>query len=45
MGLPADLVTLLMVCDGTVDASALDRDPDEYTSGLFLAQPTCCHLR
>ncbi|MGW2331421.1 hypothetical protein ACWC5C_37470 [Streptomyces sp. NPDC001700] len=38
MGLPADLVTLLLVCDGTVDASALDRDPDEYDPGLFLAQ-------
>ncbi|MGV9849288.1 hypothetical protein ACWDWU_10910 [Streptomyces sp. NPDC003442] len=38
MGLPADLVTLLMVCDGTVDASALDRDPDEHDPGLFLAQ-------
>ncbi|TMU98574.1 hypothetical protein [Streptomyces sp. DASNCL29] len=36
--LPADLATLLMVCDGTVDASALDRDPDEYDPGLFLAQ-------
>ncbi|MFD9601560.1 hypothetical protein [Streptomyces sp. NPDC059970] len=38
VGLPADLVTLLMMCDGTVDASALDRDPDEYAPGLFLAQ-------
>ncbi|RNG34299.1 hypothetical protein [Streptomyces botrytidirepellens] len=38
MGLPADLVTLLLVCDGTVDVSALDRDPDEYDPGLFLAQ-------
>ncbi|MEE4589726.1 MULTISPECIES: SMI1/KNR4 family protein [Streptomyces violaceusniger group] len=38
MGLPVDLVTLLTMCDGTVDASALDRDPDEYDPGLFLAQ-------
>ncbi|MCQ6246933.1 SMI1/KNR4 family protein [Streptomyces malaysiensis] len=38
LSLPADLVTLLMVCDGTVDASAHDRDPDEYAPGLFLAQ-------
>lgn len=36
--LPAGLVTLLTLCDGTVDASALDRDPDEYDPGLFLAQ-------
>ncbi|MFT9474137.1 hypothetical protein [Streptomyces sp. 11-1-2] len=35
MGLPPDLVTL---CDGTVDASALGRDPDEYGPCLFLAQ-------
>lgn len=37
-GLPADLAKLLMACDGTVDASAHDRDPDEYDPGLFLAQ-------
>ncbi|MFI8437278.1 hypothetical protein ACIGJO_26760 [Streptomyces sp. NPDC079020] len=36
--LPEDLAALLMVCDGTVDASARDRDPDEYEPGLFLAQ-------
>ncbi|WP_159452410.1 hypothetical protein [Streptomyces malaysiensis] len=30
LSLPAGLATLLMVCDGTVDASAHDRDPDEY---------------
>ena len=34
-----DLVTLLMACGGTVDASASDCDPDEYDPGLFLAQP------
>ncbi|MFE2446242.1 hypothetical protein ACH4TQ_48345 [Streptomyces sp. NPDC021218] len=38
LSLPADLARLLMVCDGTVDASAHDRDPDEYDPGLFLAQ-------
>ncbi len=38
LSLPPDLATLLMVCDGTVDASAHDRDPDEYDPGLFLAQ-------
>ncbi|MFF4147822.1 hypothetical protein ACFY0A_42655 [Streptomyces sp. NPDC001698] len=36
--LPAELLTLLTTCEGTVDASALDRDPDEYDAGLFLAQ-------
>ncbi|MEV4993808.1 hypothetical protein [Streptomyces niveus] len=36
--LPPDLVTLLRTCNGTVDASAVDRDPDEYDPGLFLAQ-------
>ncbi|MCQ8193218.1 hypothetical protein [Streptomyces rugosispiralis] len=38
LSLPAELATLLTVCDGTVDASAHDRDPDEYDPGLFLAQ-------
>ncbi|MCX4679020.1 SMI1/KNR4 family protein [Streptomyces sp. NBC_01433] len=38
MDLPAALVTPLRGCDGTVDASARDRDPDEYDPGLFLAQ-------
>ncbi|MGW9130258.1 hypothetical protein [Streptomyces sp. NPDC055681] len=36
--LPADLVTLLLTCNGTVDASDVERDPDEYDPGLFLAQ-------
>ncbi|SCK62896.1 SMI1 / KNR4 family (SUKH-1) [Streptomyces sp. AmelKG-E11A] len=36
--LPADLVKLLTACDGTVDVSAPDRDPDEYEPGLFLTQ-------
>lgn len=36
--LPFDLVKLLMVCDGTVDSSVVDRDPDEYDPGLFFAQ-------
>ncbi|GGZ36529.1 hypothetical protein GCM10010387_33240 [Streptomyces inusitatus] len=38
VSLPADLITLLTACDGTVDASALERDSDEYDPGLFLAQ-------
>ncbi|MGW5677054.1 hypothetical protein ACWEV4_18585 [Streptomyces sp. NPDC003860] len=38
VNLPADLAILLTACDGTVDASALDRDPDEYDPGLFVAQ-------
>ncbi|MCX5315112.1 hypothetical protein [Streptomyces sp. NBC_00154] len=36
--LPADLVTLLLTCNGTVDASDVERDLDEYDPGLFLAQ-------
>ncbi|WP_406506194.1 hypothetical protein [Streptomyces sp. NBC_01602] len=36
--LPADLVTLLQTCNGTVDASDVERDPDEYDPVLFLAQ-------
>jgi hypothetical protein len=36
--LPSDLVTLLLACNGTVDASDVDRDPDEYDPSLFLAQ-------
>ncbi|GGZ59863.1 hypothetical protein GCM10010387_62040 [Streptomyces inusitatus] len=38
VSLPADLITLLTTHDGTVDASTLDRDSDEYDPGLFLAQ-------
>ncbi|MEU0744147.1 hypothetical protein [Streptomyces sp. NPDC006134] len=38
VSLPPGLVALLTLCDGTVDASALDRDPDEYDPGRFLAQ-------
>ncbi|MFI1825659.1 hypothetical protein ACH41E_04280 [Streptomyces sp. NPDC020412] len=38
MNLPAELAMLLSACDGTVDTSALDRDPDEYDPGLFVAQ-------
>ncbi|MFJ9821938.1 hypothetical protein ACIRU3_43240 [Streptomyces sp. NPDC101151] len=38
VSLPGDLVTVLMAADGTVDAATLDRDPDEYDPGLFLAQ-------
>jgi hypothetical protein len=36
--LPVALVALLQECDGTVDAADVDRDPDEYDPGLFLAQ-------
>ncbi|GAA2262933.1 hypothetical protein GCM10010145_42270 [Streptomyces ruber] len=36
--LPPALATLLTRCDGTVEPSAPDRDPDEYDPGLFLAQ-------
>lgn len=38
VALPSDLVTLLLACNGTVDASDVDRDPDEYDPGLFLGQ-------
>ncbi|MFH8616161.1 SMI1/KNR4 family protein [Streptomyces sp. NPDC017979] len=38
VALPADLMALLAVCNGTVDASALERDPDEHDPGLFVAQ-------
>ncbi|MFI2211596.1 SMI1/KNR4 family protein [Streptomyces sp. NPDC020141] len=43
--LPADLVALLTVCDGTVDASAHDRDPDERHPGLLLAERHLLPLR